>query len=259
MSKFIQMLEKVGQRAPAPMGFGPASRREEQVASIALVGEISAGQLRTTGGAAEAGADATLVVLESWSERTLDRAAKSLEGQLWGVRLSDLDAERVERLKSAGCDFVVFDPATTSAASLADESLGKIVDLGSELVEDIARGIQNLPVDGVLWSPAENLLPLTVQRLMDVQMARALVDRPFVLRGVSEVGSPELRALRDADVTALLLDAAAADDIGRIKEEVSNLPPRSPRPRPRGTSVARVPGLVGADIGEEEEDDYRAD
>ena len=38
MSKFIDKLEKVGLQLPTPLGFGTASKREEQPPAIMLVG-----------------------------------------------------------------------------------------------------------------------------------------------------------------------------------------------------------------------------
>ena len=48
MSKFIDKLEKVGLQLPTPLGFGTASKREEQPPAIMLVGQVTSDELAKT-------------------------------------------------------------------------------------------------------------------------------------------------------------------------------------------------------------------
>ena len=72
MSKFIDKLEKVGLQLPTPLGFGTASKREEQPPAIMLVGKVTPDELAKTPGLADAKVDAFLVSLGSWDEKVFD-------------------------------------------------------------------------------------------------------------------------------------------------------------------------------------------
>ena len=48
-------------------------------------------------------------------------AAAALEGKIWGAGMSGFSQESVESLKDQGCDFLVFDPGSTSATALGDD------------------------------------------------------------------------------------------------------------------------------------------
>ena len=256
MSKFIDMLEKVGQQLPSPMGFSPASRHSEAAPQILLVGRLRAEELSKSPGLAEAGVDALLIALESWDKRALDRITKPLGDRLWGVGVSGINEEQARELKAAGCDYIVFDAEDTAAAVLNDEEMGKVIAVSPNLSEDVARAIYELPIDAALFSPEQGLLPLTVRKLIDIQLVRGLVDRPFVMAAPPDLGRPELEAFRNAGITGLMLELKSADHISEIREAISNLPRRKPRATPRGAIVPLVPaGFPQPDQGGEEEGD----
>lgn len=256
MSKLIDMLDRVGQQSPTPIGFGPASRRSEGAPSMLLIGQLAGAQLSRNTTLSEAQVDALLVTLDSRDKRAIDRTAKTVTGRLWGARVSGLEEEQAQQLKAAGCDYVIFDAEATVASVLTDEELGKIIAVGPDLNEDVARAIQELPIDAILFSPQEELLPLTVQKLIDMQIVRGLVDKPFVIATPPELTPPELQAFRNADIAGLMFELSSTDHVAEMREALSNLPRRKPRARPRGAIVPQVPaGLARQDQGGEEEDD----
>ena len=221
-----------------------------------LIGRLAAKELSKNSHLWKAQVDALLIASDSWDKRPLDRIAKSLGDRLWGASVGGLDEEQAQRLKAAGCDYVVFDAEATAAGVLNDEDLGKILALGPDLSEDVARAIQELPIDAVLFSPQEGLLPLTVQRLIDIQLVRSQVDKPFVMAMPSELGQPELEAFRNTDVAGLAFEISSADRVAELRETISNLPRRKPRARSRDAIVPQVAaGFTRPEQGGEEEDD----
>ena len=255
MSKFIDMLEKAGTQPPTPMGFGLASPRNDSSRLIVVVGQASPEQLKKKGKLSEAQVDAILLSVDSWEGSSLERAGGALGDLLWGARAGGLDGERVEDLKSKGCDFVVFDADDTAAEVLNDEELGKVIAVDHDLTEERARAIQELPVDGVLLSPFKDLSPLTVQKLIGIQLVRGLIDKPFVMTLDSLLGHHELESLRNMGVAGLALDLSHGKAIGAMKEDIAGLPRR--KPSAKGGDIVTLPGTGASEPHSQpdEEDD----
>ena len=242
MSKLIDRLQRAGQFAPAPLGFGAASGRGEAAPSILLVGLAAQEELARSPGSATAPVDALLVSQGSGSSDSLSKLADAVEGRLWGARVSRANQDQVADLKEMGCDFIVFDADDTSAAVLGDEDLGKLLAIGPDLSEDLARAIHELPIDGVLFSPQDDLLPLTVKKMIDIQVVRTLVDKSFVMVSPGGLGRPELETLRDAGIEGLAVDLSDSQAVTDMKEAIAQL--KRPRPKAR-TSLAMVPRASG--------------
>ena len=229
MSSFIDLLEKCGQRPQSPLGFGAGARNDKGPPAIALIGRVMADALAADAELAGGDVDALLVVVGKADKKTVRSVSKAAGKRLWGVQAGGLDAEQVERLKDAGCDFLVLDPGTTSAAVLDDEDLGKFIPVDSKLEESVARAIHDLPIDGALFG-AEALLPLTVEKLIDLQLVRGLIDGPFLVSVPQEIARGDLLSLRNADVGGLVLDLSKSDKIAALREAIAGLPRRPSRP-----------------------------
>ena len=230
MSKLIDRLESVGQSSPAPFGFGAASSADDVAPSITLIGLATETQLtKKSAVAAAAKAEAVMVDLDTGKPALAgDELPAALENRLWGVRVQGIDGEQARQLTGRGCDFVVFDADNTAAEVLNDETLGKVLAVGPDLSEDIARAIQGLPIDALLYSTNQDLLPLTVQKLIEIQMVRSLVDRPFILATPSVLGASELQSLRDAGVAGIVVEVSPSAHIAKTKEAIAALPRRKP-------------------------------
>ena len=143
---------------------------------------------------------------------------------------------------------------------LNDEALGKLLNVGHELDEEVGRAVQDLPIDGVLFSPPGDLLPLTVKKLIDIQMVRGLVDKPLVIEAPSSLGPADLEALRDAGIEGLVVQLSEGDAIGALRESIAALPRRKPSStsRPvvalRGTTAENASHSHGGDEDDEDED-----
>ena len=253
MSKFIDMLEKTGTQPPAPMGFGLAPSRNDPARSIVMVGQTPPEQLKKKRKLPEANVDAILLSLASWDGTLLDRAGDALGNRLWGARAGGLDAERVAELKSRGCDFVVFDADDTAAEILNDEELGKVMAIGHDLTEEHARAIQDIPVDGVLLSPVKDLSPLTVQKLIGIQLVRGLVDKPFLMALESPVGPRELESLHNMGIAGLAVDLSLGKAVAAMKEDIAGLPRR--KPSSTGADIVMLPRTGGSEPPSQSDED----
>jgi hypothetical protein len=203
---------------------------------------------------AESDFDALLVVMSKADKKTVKSVSKAAGKRLWGVQADALDAEQVERLKEAGCDFLVLDPGKTSAAVLDDEDLGKFIPVDSKLEESVARAIHDLPIDGALFG-AEELLPLTVGRLIDLQLVRGLIDGPFIVSVPQEIARGDLLALRNADVGGLVLDLPKTDKIATLRETIAGLPQRRSGPSSSSTPLVPQHGTAFSAPSHDHEDD----
>ena len=257
MSKLTDMLEKAGTQRPAPMGFGPASRQQTQIPQIVLVGQTTSTRLPSKAKVAKVEVDAFLVSLETEDDATLDSVAGSLEQRVWGVRLGDMTVALADRLREKGCDFIVFEAENTEAAVLTEEETGKIITVGPDVGEETARAIGEMPFDGALFSLEKGILPLTVRKLIDIQLVRGLVDKPFIMEAPAGLGREELEALRNVGIAGLLMDLSSPSAIAETRRAIEDLP--SSRPRP-GQREALVPVMSserpaqGQDPGEEDDD-----
>ena len=261
MSKLIEMLDRT-QSVSEGIGFG-ASRRRAAAASVVVIGRTTAGELADDPGLAEHSADAALVALDASDAGAVARVGAALKGTLWGARVGSVSAADAKGLREAGCDFIVFDAEDTEAAVLNDREIGKILAHdpdAPDFDEEAAKAIRTLDIDAALLTPPDGLLPLTVQRLLDIQAARAPVGRRTLLTAPAELGGADIEALRNAGVMGLVASLARGDDLRRMRDAIAGLPRRR-SPGSGGGSAARAPAVgfarqaAGADDGEDDYDD----
>ena len=209
-----------------------------------LVGLVTQEELARAPGSPEAAVDVLLVSQGPGSDDSWSKLADVVKGRLWGARLRGANEAQIGDLKEMGCDFVVFDADDTSVAVLGDEDLGKLLAVGPDLSEDLARAIHEIPIDGVLFSPQDDLLPLTVKKLIDIQVVRSLVDKSFVMVSPAGFGRSELESLRDGGMEGLAIELSDSQAVTDMKEAIAQLKRPSPRPR-AGTRAALVPRASG--------------
>ncbi|MDA0770527.1 MAG: hypothetical protein O2821_09910 [Chloroflexi bacterium] len=257
MSKFVEMLEKTRDMTPEPMGFG-AARHSKRNPSIVLIGQASADDLEKNAKLADAQADAILLTVATSNEKALENASTVLKDKLWGVRVGSVTEQQAASLKEKGCDFIVFDPENTEAAVLNDEVLGKIIAVNSEIDEDTGQALHLLSIDCAMFTSDESLTPLTVQRLLDIEIVRGIVGKMFIMSAPADLGKSELEALRNGGVAGLVVNLSAAEDIANTKKTIDSLPRRPDRGR--GGLMAQAPtagfgAFASANAPDEEEDD----
>ena len=260
MSRLVEKLEKVGQAAPAPIGFRASAGQSQDLRSILLLGAVTPGKLSRITKRQKTLVDAFLVELDPDNEKVVAQTADKFEGFIWGVSASQFDTARISALKGAGCDFIVFEAQGTAAEVLNDQDIGKFIRVSGDLAEDVAAAIHDLPLDGALFSPETLALPLSVRQLIELQRIRGRLGKIFVVEAPNEIGSPDLEVVRDGGTAALLVDAVSKSTAD-LASRIDALPPKRPRQDSRDDMVPRVP--AGPSFGvephvddDEEEEDY---
>ena len=258
MSRFIKKLETVGQANPAPLGFGTRAQRESNPTML-VVGTLTVKQLGEVSSLANSQVDAFLVKAEASELDALAEVSAPLEGLLWGVRISQVDAKEAEMLKEKGCDFLVFDAEGTSADVLQDQELGKVLTIDMNLEEDAARAIEDLPVDAFFLVPPKDLFPLTVQRLLNLQSIRSMIAKPCLMEISGPPGGKGLQGLRDAavDGVVMVLPKGQSKAIKEVRQGIDSMPQRKPKIEQREAVVPRLGSTPSAPRHrhEEEEED----
>ena len=240
MSNFIEILEKVGETAPSPLGFAAATGGDDAAPQIALVARVSADDVAKDAGVA--GADAAALLVETGFPLP-DAAADALEDRLWGVRLlpspATYTAGQVAALVEQGCDFVVFESLNSEAAILNDEDLGKVVALSADADEEASRAIGDLPFDAALFAPGVGSGPLTQGDLVVMQKVRRLVGQPFLVETPEGLGKADVEVMRNLGVEGLVVDVPPLERATETAEAIRSL---RRRPSRRRRSNALVPG-----------------
>ena len=240
MSKFVDALSEVEHPSSGVIGFGPTARRSNAAPSILLAGQVTPQRLAKNPDLAEARVDALLLWMDSWDESGLDKVKDYLRERVWGVRLDNAGAEQARRLKDMGCDFIVFDAENTEAGVLDEEDLGKVISVAGDLDEDVARAVNELPIDAAFFAAEQDLRPVTVARLIHIQSVRGLLDRPFVMTAPGDLRANELDALRNAGITGLSVELSSLDEVSGLRKAIDGLPRRKVRPASRDALVPHV-------------------
>lgn len=259
MSKFIELLGKTREVAPEPLGFG-TTRAPARNPSVILIGQASAADIEKDPGLSKTDADAILLTMSSSNEKTTNNISKILKGQVWGVRVGSISEEQSMYLKEKGCDFVVFDPDNTAAGVLNDEDLGKVIVLSPDLEEEEGHAINGLPVDSALYSPLESIQPLTVQKLIEIEMARAMTGLMFIMSAPGDLVKADIQALRNGGVAGLVIPLDKSNDISKTKELINELPRRPEQNKRNLAAQAPAAGFAAFssqnEPDEEEEEDF---
>ncbi len=123
----------------------------------------------------------------------------------------------------------MFDVEGTSAALLDIEDVGKVITVGDDLNDDMARSIAGIPIDAVLYTPRKLDLPLNVGALLTISRIRGLLDLPYIMAVSSAITGDDIAALRNVGIAGLVMNLSASDDIISTANAITNLPNRKPR------------------------------
>ena len=259
MSRFVDKLKRVSQAVPQSMGFRsaqPVSVRPR----ILLIASLAQADID---GLADrvAGADAGLLpITKLTGANALGKVSHAVSDIPWGGWLRDIAEGEVERVMKIGFDFVVFPPASTPLATLKDDKVGKILEVGASLSEGLLRAVDALPLDAVLVADEqEGEYFLTWQHLMFFQRCADSLTKPLLVSIPPNVSANELQALWGAGVNGVVVGVGAGQPTERLKElrqVIDKLVFPSQRKRRKAeallpyTSISREP-----DIATEEEEE----
>lgn len=261
MSKFIDKLDKLAiKSAPEPMGFRLNVPKQKEPGML-LVGSINDANAE---GLTErmAGADAGLLYAEDVTSATgiIKKLRRAIPDVPWGVHLSKASGG-LKDLAKAGCDFLVFPPATTPlSATIEDKEMGRVLELEGTLGEGMLRTVNELPIDAMFLASEESSeYVLTWRHLMLFQRLANHSDKPLVVCAPPGISASELQALLEADVKAIIVEAGKGETAGRLKEisgKIARLSPPSPRKKDKlGAVLPRISLETSHRVEEEEEDD----
>ena len=218
MSQFIDKLKQVSQAVPQSMGFRSAQpvSVKPRILLIASLAQADINDLADR----VAGADAGLLPLtKSTGADSLAKVSQAVSDIPWGGWLRDIASGETERVTKIGLDFVVFPPASTPLATLKDNKVCKILEIGATLSEGLLRAVDALPVDAVLvTNEQEGEYFLTWQHLMFFQRCADLLSKPLLVSIPSKVSANELQALWEAGVNGVVVGVEAEQPVERLKE-----------------------------------------
>ena len=84
MSSFIDLLSKMGDRPPSPMGFGASTRKTGGPPSIALIGRLTVDALAADPELAGTDVDALLVDIGKATKKAIGTVSKAAGERIWG-------------------------------------------------------------------------------------------------------------------------------------------------------------------------------
>lgn len=250
MSKLLDLLERIRDGAPAPLGFGAA--RTENLPGMALIGRTRRATRPSRGRrprglsrAAVTHLDAAIVDRGN-SADYLAEMGRLLDDLPWGAAVTDLAAADAAALRESGADLVAL-TLNGSAAALADaENLARLLIAEPDWDDRELRAIAALPVDALILDLTAVAGPWTLADLVKVGALSRRVDKYILVEVSQPPNAPDLAALRDIGVNGLIasletMDAAA---LAALKSDLRNMP--RPRPRRRERRAAAIPGAAFA-------------
>jgi hypothetical protein len=178
-----------------------------------------------------------------------------------GISLEDAAAGNTRALKKAGCDFLVFtDTSPVDTMPEEEDDIGTVLEVKPTLEDSMIRVINNLPVDAVLVTAGNKAsATLTWHDLMSLQRLGLLLTKPLLVQVSPGISSSELRAIQEADVDGIVIEAdpAKPDYFKGMRKTISELPPRTTKKH--GKSEALLP-FTGSPqptaVPDEEEEEY---
>ncbi len=259
MSKLLDLLDRIREGAPAPMGFGVT--RPEKLPGMALIGLVSKDYAKGIAVVAEQGLDAAMVVGAEGPEG-VKQAGEGLKDKPWGARVTSLSQEEAQAYQENGSDLLVFPLEGTAASALANEEIARILCIDPNMEDRELRAVSSLPVDCFLLPLSQAGDSLTLADLAAVGSVSRRSDKYILLEVSRMPNGKDLEALRDIGVHGLVLDvgAASAKSIDELKAALMDMP-RATFKR-KGRNIAILPGSAFSPPDEpepqeeeEEEDD----
>lgn len=252
MGKLIDRLHELGRTAPTPMGFGTTAA-SPRAAVMLLVGEITAAAIKSRGlSKAEENVDALLV------DGVVDeQKAKALGDTIWGVRLQEASEETLDTLRDRGCDFVLVETDQAPAVVLRDDGMARGFPITTELSEERARALDELPLDYLVLDYDAEQSGLSLARLMKLQTVVSMVGKHILLRASACPSRSELELLRDLPVDAIVLDVAdaGARGLAEAKQLIAGLEPRKSRGHRDSPTIPQVSAAGVEEVSHEQEED----
>jgi len=239
MSKLLDLLDRIREGAPAPIGFGVT--RPEKLPGMALIGLVSKDYAKGMAVVAEQGLDAAMVAGADGPEG-VKQAGEGLKDKPWGARVTSLSQDEAQAYQDNGSDLLVFPLEGTAASALANEEIAHILCIEPNMEDRELRAVSSLPVDCFLLTLPQAGDSLTLSDLAAVGSVSRRSDK-YILLEVSRLpNGKDLEALRDIGVHALVVDvgAVSAKSIKELKAALMEMPRQTFKRK--GRTLAILPG-----------------
>lgn len=242
MSKLLDLMERIREGAPAPLGFGAS--RAATLPGLALVGRVSRPGRRRPRGLTRGAAtylDAAIVDDASGREY-MGVLGGLLPDVAWGPRTPALTEEEVAGSREAGADLIAFTLEGAAAALAGQDDLARLLSLRPDIEDGELRAIAALPVDAFILDLRSVGGPWTLRDLVRVGSISRRVDKYVLVEAAQPPGRADLEALRDTGVSGLVVDVSSLSQtaLAALKEDLMAMP--RPRPRRRERLRATIPG-----------------
>ncbi len=259
MSELLDLLQRISEGSPAPLGFGAA--RASNLPGLALVGLAASGDQAALDAAAQGSLDAVLTTEAAGIKSLADSAGATP----WGLSAAQMSAEDAKAGADAGADLLAFGLESPAATVVGDYELARMLAIPPDLGDRQFRAVASLPVDGFTLDMTSVSGPWTLQEVVAVGGVTRRTDK-YVLVQVSAVPAMEdLTALRDMGASGIIVDLAGktAEDLAALKSALLEMPrQRRRRDRRRSVAAGAVFSLSSAPAQEDDgghEDDYDDD
>ena len=203
MNKLLDLLDRIREGAPAPLGFGVT--RPEKLPGMALIGLVSQNYAKGMALVVKQGLDAAMVAGADGPEG-VKQVVEGLEGKPWGARVTSLSQEEAQAYQDNGSDLPVFPLEGTAASALANEEIAHILCIEPNMEDRELRAVSSLPVDCYLLPLSQTGDSLTLSDLAAVGSVSRRSDKFILLEVSRQPNAKDLEALRDIGVHGLVMD-----------------------------------------------------
>ena len=242
MSKLLDLLQRISDGSPAPLGFGAS--RAGNLPGLALIGRASRpGTGRRPSGIPDAAPSLDAVIVEGASGTDYIKQLGELMSELpWGPELDAPAGEDTQASRDCGADLLSFSLQSSAAAVCGEDDLARLVSVSSDLSDRELRAVAALPVDGFILDMTGITGPWSLQDLVAVGALTRRTDKHVLVRLSTIPARGDLEALRDMGAAGLIVDVTTGNtrELADLKADLLSMP--RPRSRRRDRMRATVPG-----------------
>ena len=259
MSKLLDLLQRISDGSPAPLGFGAA--RADSLPGLALLGLVTADHQAGLASAAQVGLDAAIVSGVNGADGITSLGA-SANGIPWGAHVAALSGEEAQACRDASADLLAFGLDSSAATLAGEDDLARLVSVAPDLPDRELRAVAALPVDCFTVDMTSVSGSWTIQDLVTVGSVTRHTDKHVLLQISAVPEKQDLEALRDIGAAGLIIDLAAVspEALAGLKSALLEMPrPRRRRDRMRATvpsSGFTAPRPPSREDDDDEDDDY---
>ncbi|MCC6418556.1 MAG: hypothetical protein IT429_10000 [Gemmataceae bacterium] len=253
MSDLQKRIGRVQRREGPRIGFGAVTREQPR----AMLLGVSVADAEAARAAVAAGADAVIVRGDVESAAAVLGALRE-EKLCAGAHVETLDDTGAERLRAAGCDFVVSTLEGTAATAVDADKMGQVLAMSPDADDNTLRAVGSLGLDALFVDRAG--LPTTLRGQLELVRLASFSGTPLLVTVAASATPAELRVLRDSGgVMIVPPEGSTAEELQALVARLKAVPAPK-RMRRDGQEMALVPSLPHAahedeEVEEPDEDD----